>query len=229
MVLWLLTAVAVNNHKTCHSQFISIKDIIQIQNKWNPSEVIVILNNLVQMVIILWVLSEVLLTIFVRAQRGVARSQDRVSFIILYGGIFLGVALAILLKSQKWAAINLNFYLLNAFALALLLAGIVVRATAILTLGRFFTTNLAVQTGQRVVRQGLYRWMRHPSYTGGLISFMGLGVAFANWLSLVALLIVIIGSYIHRMNVEEKVLIASLGEEYLDYSRHTKRLIPGVY
>ena len=188
-----------------------------------------ILNNLVQMVIILWVLSEVLLTIFVRAQRGVARSQDRVSFIILYGGIFLGVALAILLKSQKWAAINLNFYLLNAFALALLLAGIVVRATAILTLGRFFTTNLAVQTGQRVVRQGLYRWMRHPSYTGGLISFMGLGVAFANWLSLVALLIVIIGSYIHRMNVEEKVLIASLGEEYLDYSRHTKRLIPGVY
>jgi protein-S-isoprenylcysteine O-methyltransferase Ste14 len=71
--------------------------------------------------------------------------------------------------------------------------------------------------------------MRHPSYTGGLISFMGLGVAFANWLSLVALLIVIIGSYIHRMNVEEKVLIASLGEEYLDYSRHTKRLIPGVY
>jgi protein-S-isoprenylcysteine O-methyltransferase Ste14 len=189
----------------------------------------VILNDLVQMVIILWVLSEVLLTIFVRAQRGVARSQDRISFIILYGGIFVGVTLAILFTRQKWAHINLNFYLLNALALVLLLGGIALRATAILTLGRFFTTNLAVQTGQRVVRQGLYRWMRHPSYTGGLISFMGLGVAFANWLSLAALMAVTIASYVHRMNVEEKVLVASLGDDYLEYARHTKRLIPGVY
>jgi protein-S-isoprenylcysteine O-methyltransferase len=188
-----------------------------------------VLNDIVQLVIILWVLSEVLLTIFVRARRGVAQSQDRVSFVILYGGIFVGVALAILLKTQRWADIHLNFYLLNALALVLLVGGIALRATAILTLGRFFTTNLAVQQEQRVVRQGLYRWMRHPSYTGGLISFVGLGVAFANWLSLAALVVVIFASYIHRMNTEEKVLIASLGEEYLDYTRHTKRLIPGIY
>jgi protein-S-isoprenylcysteine O-methyltransferase Ste14 len=71
--------------------------------------------------------------------------------------------------------------------------------------------------------------MRHPSYTGGLTSFFGLGLAFANWLSLAILMIIIVIVYLYRMHVEEKVLIASLGDEYLEYSRQTKRLIPGIY
>jgi protein-S-isoprenylcysteine O-methyltransferase len=192
-----------------------------------------ILNDIVKLVIGLWVLSEFLLSIFARARSGPAgggdRVQDRSSFLVLYGGIVGGVALALLLTSQQWAHINLNFYLLNALALIFLLAGISWRAWAILTLGRFFTTNVAVRTGHKVIRQGPYRWMRHPSYTGGLTSFFGLGLAFANWLSLAVLVILIVSVYIYRMNVEEKVLITSLGDEYLEYSRHTKRLIPGVY
>jgi protein-S-isoprenylcysteine O-methyltransferase len=191
-----------------------------------------ILNDLVQLVIILWVLSECLLSIFMRARRGRGdRVQDRSSFLVLYGGIFLGVALAILIRTKGpvWAHIDLNFYLLNVLALVFLLGGMSWRAWAILTLGRFFTTNVAVRSGHKVIREGPYRWMRHPSYTGGLITFFGLGLAFANWLSLAVLMIMIVIVYIYRMNVEEKVLIASLGDEYLEYSRQTKRLIPGIY
>jgi protein-S-isoprenylcysteine O-methyltransferase len=192
-----------------------------------------VLNNIVQLVIALWVLSEILLSIFARARGGPGgsgdRVQDRASFFILYGGIFGGVALALLLTSQKWAHINLNFYLLNILALVFLLGGMAWRAWAIITLGRFFTTNVAVRTGHKVIRQGPYRWMRHPSYTGGLTSFFGLGLAFANWLSLAILMISLVIVYIYRMNVEEKTLITALGDEYLEYSRHTKRLIPGVY
>jgi protein-S-isoprenylcysteine O-methyltransferase len=190
-----------------------------------------ILNDIVQLVIVLWVISEILLTIFVRAQRGSDRIQDRSSTIVLYSSIFLGIFLAVLIKNTgpQWTHIGLNFYLLNALALLFLLGGIAWRAWAILTLGRFFTTNVAVRSGHKVIRQGPYRWMRHPSYTGGLITFFGLGLAFANWLSLVVLMILVVIGYIYRMNVEEKVLIASLGDEYLEYSRHTKRLIPGVY
>ena len=190
-----------------------------------------ILNYIVQLVIALWVLSEILLSVFRRGRRGVDRVQDRGSFFILYGGIFIGVFLALLLKgiSPEWTHINLDFYLLNSLALVLMLGGIVLRAIAIFTLGRFFTTNVAVQPGHRVIRQGPYRWMRHPSYTGGLITFFGLGLAFANWLSLAVLMVLIVVVYVYRMNIEEKALIASLGEEYLEYCQHTKRLIPGVY
>jgi protein-S-isoprenylcysteine O-methyltransferase Ste14 len=166
-----------------------------------------------------------------RGGSGGDRVQDRSSFFVLYGGIFIGVALAIVIRSigPVWTHIDLNFYVLNALSLVFLLAGISWRTWAILTLGRFFTTNVAVRTGHKVIRQGPYRWMRHPSYTGGLTSFFGLGLAFANWLSLAVLMILIVIVYIYRMNVEEKVLIASLGDEYLEYSRQTKRLIPGVY
>jgi protein-S-isoprenylcysteine O-methyltransferase len=191
-----------------------------------------ILNDLVQLVIILWVLGEILLSIFMRARGGSGdRVQDRSSFFVLYGGIFLGVALAIVIRSEgpAWAHINLNFYLLNVLALVFLLGGMAWRAWAIITLGRFFTTNVAVRSGHKVIRQGPYRWMRHPSYTGGLITFFGLGLAFANWLSLAFLMILIVIAYLYRMDIEEKTLIAALGDEYLEYSRHTKRLIPGIY
>jgi protein-S-isoprenylcysteine O-methyltransferase Ste14 len=190
-----------------------------------------ILNYIVQLVIGLWALGEIFLSIFVRARRGVDRVQDRGSFVILYSGIFVGIALAILIRltGLEWTHITLDFYLLNSLALVFLLGGIILRAIAILTLGRFFTTNVAVQPGHRVIRQGPYRWMRHPSYTGGLITFFGLGLAFANWLSLAVLMVLIVVVYVYRMNIEEKALIASLGEEYLEYCEHTKRLIPGVY
>jgi protein-S-isoprenylcysteine O-methyltransferase len=190
-----------------------------------------ILNDIVQLVIALWVLSEILLTIFVRAHSSSDRIQDRSSTIVLYSGIFVGIGLAVWIKNTgpAWAHINFNFFLLNGLALVFLLGGIAWRTWAILTLGRFFTTNVAVRTGHKVIRQGPYRWMRHPSYTGGMASFFGLGLAFANWLSLAVLMILIVIVYIYRINVEEKILIASLGDEYLDYSRQTKRLIPGVY
>ena len=192
-----------------------------------------VLNDLVQLVIILWVLSEILLSIFMRARGGSGgdQVQDRSSFFVLYGGIFLGVALAIVIRNigPVWAHIDLNFYVLNVLALVFLLGGMAWRTWAILTLGRFFTTNVAVRTGHRVIRQGPYRWMRHPSYTGGLTTFFGLGLALANWLSLVVLMVMMVTVYIYRMNVEEKVLIVALGDEYLEYARQTKRLIPGIY
>lgn len=68
-----------------------------------------ILNYIVQLVIALWALSEIILSVFRRARRGIDRMQDRGSFIILYSAIFVGIALVILLTSQRWAHINLNF------------------------------------------------------------------------------------------------------------------------
>jgi len=68
-----------------------------------------ILKYIVQLVIALWALSEILLSVFRRARRGIDRMQGHGSFIILYRAIFVGIALAILLTSQRWTHINLNF------------------------------------------------------------------------------------------------------------------------
>jgi protein-S-isoprenylcysteine O-methyltransferase Ste14 len=78
----------------------------------------------------------------------------------------------------------------------------------------------------RVVEKGPYRVVRHPSYTGVLITFIGLGLAVQSWGALLVLLGVFSLSFGYRMRVEEKALLSELGEDYASYMKRTKRLIP---
>jgi protein-S-isoprenylcysteine O-methyltransferase len=79
-----------------------------------------------------------------------------------------------------------------------------------------------------VIAAGPYRYVRHPSYAGLLLAFLGLGVFFGNWLSLGVLMIPITLAVIHRIRLEESMLVSALGPAYNAYCARTKRLIPGV-
>jgi protein-S-isoprenylcysteine O-methyltransferase Ste14 len=96
---------------------------------------------------------------------------------------------------------------------------------SISVLGTSFTCNVATHPGQQVVQSGPYRWIRHPSYTGGLLTVLGVLVCCLNWASLAALILVAFG-YANRIRVEERALAADLGPAYRDYMRRTRRLIP---
>ena len=61
------------------------------------------------------------------------------------------------------------------------------------------------------------------------MSFLGLGVYFANYLSLVVIFLPILAAFMYRIRVEEKALIDAFGEEYRGYQAETKRLVPGMY
>jgi protein-S-isoprenylcysteine O-methyltransferase Ste14 len=113
--------------------------------------------------------------------------------------------------------------------LALLIAGLVVRIAAIVTLGRAFSANVAIRTEQTVQRAGLYRLVRHPSYLGMEIIFLAAGLHAHNWISLGILLVLPTIGVLARIRVEEAALLGAFGEDYADYMRTTKRLIPGVY
>jgi protein-S-isoprenylcysteine O-methyltransferase Ste14 len=78
-----------------------------------------------------------------------------------------------------------------------------------------------------VVTSGPYRWIRHPSYTGALLTLLGILVCCLNWLSFFALLLAIAG-YAYRIRVEEAALAEGLGDAYRDYMRRTRRLIPFI-
>jgi protein-S-isoprenylcysteine O-methyltransferase Ste14 len=110
---------------------------------------------------------------------------------------------------------------------ALVLAGIVLRWYSVITLGRFFTTRVMTRADQTVVKTGPYRFVRHPSYTGALVTLLGVLLLPANYLTLPCFLLVVPG-LAYRIHVEEKALVAGLGEPYREYMRHTKRLVPFV-
>lgn len=107
--------------------------------------------------------------------------------------------------------------------------GLSLRWYAIVYLGRFFTVNVAIAADHHLIDGGPYRYVRHPSYTGALMAFLGLGLALANWASLAILLIPIFLAFARRMRVEEAALLQGLGAPYRLYMDRTKRLIPGVY
>ena len=109
-----------------------------------------------------------------------------------------------------------------------MLLGIVIRQWAIAVLGRFFSQTLEVQEEQTVVEMGPYRYVRHPSYTGALIFFVGFGLALQSWGAVLVLMPIFAVVYGYRMYIEERFLTAELGDAYVSYSHRTKRLIPYV-
>lgn len=111
--------------------------------------------------------------------------------------------------------------------LVLMIAGLALRWYSIRVLGSSFTCEVSTHQGQEVVQSGPYRWVRHPSYTGGLLTILGVLVCCLNFVSLAALVVALAG-YAHRIRVEEQALAMHLGEPYREYMLRTKRLIPFV-
>jgi protein-S-isoprenylcysteine O-methyltransferase Ste14 len=189
---------------------------------------------LYELVILLWLGSEVYhgLRVFVRiarARKGAGPiRQDRLSGPALIAGIGLTIGLGIRAAVFVPGA-AMTFARPEIFALGLIiaLAGIAFRWYAIARLGRFFTTRVMVASDQTVVDTGPYRLVRHPSYTGALLTVLGVLLSNTNWLTLACFLLVIPG-FAYRISVEEKALANGLGQPYRDYMRRTKRLIPYV-
>lgn len=173
-------------------------------------------------------LSEVCLAL-TRHSRGCGASRDRHSLALLWGVILVSVGLSIVATDRfPEAALphRRGFYLIG---LGLFLCGAILRWYSIWYLGRYFTVDVAIAKEHRVINAGPYRWIRHPSYTGALMAFLGFGFCLGNWLSISCLMVPIVGAFIWRIHVEERALTEALGDDYRAYMRCTKRLIPLVY
>lgn len=187
------------------------------------------LSAVLFIVVLFLPVSEILLAVFKRARAGAAQIEDRGSMRLLWCVIAVSVGAAIACEWVPSARLALPSWLYYALALGLILTGLSIRWISILTLGRFFTVNVAIHADQRVVETGVYRHVRHPSYAGLLLAFLGLGISFANWLSLLVLLGPVTLAVVNRIRKEEQALLHALGPAYAAYSARTKRLVPGLF
>jgi protein-S-isoprenylcysteine O-methyltransferase Ste14 len=156
------------------------------------------------------------------------QQSDRFSILV----ILLMSCLSVVAAVVEWAYLNNaeeTSFILTWIGGLLLLGGVTIRVWAIQTLGKHFTATVTLTDDHRLVRSGPYKWVRHPSYLGAFMAIVGAPVFLnAYWAVLVAVIAMSIAYYL-RIGVEEKMLSSYFGEQYLDYKKQTRRIIPFIW
>jgi protein-S-isoprenylcysteine O-methyltransferase Ste14 len=181
-----------------------------------------------------------LVGLFLVAERALRRDQAAISIEVTpddhgttrligaaYGvALILGI-LAPLLSRLELRTVRPSW--LSRLGLLLMVGGIGLRIWAAVTLGRFYTRTLRTSADQTVVRAGPYAAIRHPGYLADLIMWLGFGLCSESWIVIASICSAMGFAYARRIDAEEKMLRANLGEAYETYAMNTARLVPRVY
>ncbi len=161
--------------------------------------------------------------------RNTSPSSDRGSLSLLYVGITVGYCIAIPTSFSPFGRLTWGQPLWQVAGLALIVGGLWIRFRAMRTLASLFTYSVEIQTQHQLVETGMYRYVRHPGYLGQLLVFLGIGLALANWISLLGLALPVGLAFSRRIAVEEQALRQHFAGAYEAYASRSWRLIPWLY
>jgi len=111
---------------------------------------------------------------------------------------------------------------------AIFAAGGALRLWPVFVLGPRFSGLVAIQPGHTLVTTGIYRFIRHPSYLGLILTALGWALAFRSGVGLL-LLALLAPPLLSRIHAEERLLEMQFGDQYRAYVKNTWRLFPGIY
>jgi protein-S-isoprenylcysteine O-methyltransferase Ste14 len=180
--------------------------------------------RLFSIVLLIWFAAE--LTNMVIGRRGLMRSgrKDRGSFWVIIIAVYVCFTIPFIARgADLWVITGGSQYA----GIALVLVGIALREWSILVLGRYFSVVVRIESDHHLITAGPYRWLRHPSYTGTLITIAGFGLALGSVIGVVLAVVLCLAAYSYRAQVEERALLAAFGEEYSAYVGRTWRFFPG--
>jgi protein-S-isoprenylcysteine O-methyltransferase Ste14 len=179
---------------------------------------------------VMWIAFEIWLVVRDRVSGRGNTTKDRGTRYYNFAAIVVGITVASVLNGDS------RFFFPGGRAYApfwagfgIMMLGFGLRIWAVATLGASFRTTVETHSSQRVVRNGPYRLVRHPSYSGLIVMCCGYGIALMNWLSLLIAVVLPLVALLYRIRVEESVLVSSIGLEYKEYQSQTKKLIPWLW
>lgn len=160
---------------------------------------------------------------------GDAQTKDRGTFQLIWIGITLAIVLGIWAGYAVPSARLPHAATIYPYGLAVFVIGAALRAWSIHVLGRFFTVQVAIAGDHKLIEDGPYKLLRHPSYTGSLLMFVGYLLCFGNTLTMAIVLLTVLVVFVRRIVVEEAALAATFGDAWVAYARRTWRLLPLIY
>lgn len=157
-----------------------------------------------------------------------ATPEDRGTALQIVWSILLVQLLAVIEAVYFRYPESLEWMWFDYIALAAMVFGLLLRTWGVRTLGRYFTWHVSVQSEQQVIRDGPYRFIRHPGYSGGLVSYFFSTIFLHAWFAAIVAAIVLPFAFLRRIHHEEKLLTAHFGNAYTDYQQEVGALFPKI-
>lgn len=177
---------------------------------------------------IAWFLSEFLYKNILKSGKEDKKGKDKSTLNILWLAIPFSIAAAVTISNLSMLPITHSIWILYVGE-AFILIGILFRFIIIRSLGKYFTVDITIKEDHKIKKEGFYKYLRHPSYAFSLLTSLGLGLYLNNWLSLIFAFIPPFLAFAYRIKIEEQALIEQFGNEYIQYRKKTKKLIPFIY
>lgn len=186
------------------------------------------MNLLFIAVFVVWIGSEITLSSIKREKRVTEIDSDRNTLRTIWiVTVSANAIAAIVARFTDFPIVSAAEF--RYAGISIMVIGVVLRISAIASLGRMFTYNVTIRDGHELVTSGLYRHIRHPSYTGMLITFAGYGLALNNWPGFAIAFVPVFAVMAKRIAIEEAVLLEQFGDAYVSYVKRSWRLVPLVY
>jgi len=160
------------------------------------------------------------------ARKEGSKDGGSVNVIFITGQI--GILASLVFAFVRFGAIEPRIPLFYA-GVALIIAGGLLRRHCWRILGEYFTGDVRAAEDQPVIDKGAYRFVRHPSYSAGMLLFAGVALSLGNWIGCAILMATVVGGYLYRVRVEEAALASTIGPRYVDFMKSRKRFVPYVY
>ena len=176
---------------------------------------------------ILFFVSEFLLMLVKRSKKIESKRQnDKGSLVLLWVVITLCFTFSFMFANYRtWTLINYSIYVIGV---VIILAGAIIRWISIIQLSSAFTVNVVIANNHKLKTNGVYKYVRHPSYLGLLLIMFGFSVSMNSYISILIITIPMLLAILYRIKVEEEILEAEFGSEYSNYKNSTKKLFPGL-
>ena len=171
------------------------------------------------------------LVYWVISARLVKQTREKAGGIGSYGHLIL-IAAAIIMMNLKIYPLTINLIPFSSFigilSIAFSISGLIIAITARRSLAGNWSVSVTFKKDHELIQSGVYKYMRHPIYSGILLMLIGTVLGVGTLGVTVGFIIIFIAFWL-KLRQEEELMIKHFRDEYLQYKKRTKALIPFLW